>query len=96
MLTHPPSVQAVEGYGVTIKATFEGKIDTNLGAYWCITTQDKSYHCYSSTDSDDNYSVTVDGCPPTAPSDPHCCNFTVALTIKSLTHNLSMAHLMSS
>ena len=94
MLTPPPSVvQAVEGYSVTVKATFKGKNDINLGAYWCITTQDESYeHCYSSTDHDDNYSVTVDGC---LPSDPYCCNFTVAFTVKSLTHNLSMARLTS-
>ena len=72
MITGPPSViQAVEGYGITVKAACKGKIDTN----WCITTQDKNYHCYSSTDGDDNYSVTVDGC---LPNEPHCCNFTIA------------------
>ena len=93
MLTRPPSVvQAVEGYSASVEATFEGKIDTNLWAYWCITTEDKNYHCYSSSDHDDNYSVTIDGCPP---NDPYCCNFTVTFTITSLTHNLSMAHLTS-
>ena len=80
----------MEGYSASVKATFEGKIDTDLGAYWCITIEDKNYYCYSSGDHDDNYSVTTDNCPP---SEPYCYNFT-AFTI-TLMYNLLMVPLTS-
>ena len=61
--------------------------DNNLGVYWCVYKTQHDYYCYNSTENDDNYTVSIDGCPP---DNPNCCYFTVLLKIQSVTRNLTL------
>ena len=80
----------MQGKSVTIKAVYKGNNhDTNLETFWNITTQDGDHHAVYPTDNNPNYNMTIDGCTPT----DYC--FTVAITIKSLTLDLSGASLRS-
>ena len=93
--THPPQiVETVEGdKNVVIAAQYEGKKDNaNLGVYWCVYFTQHNYYCYNLTEDDGNFVVTTDGCPP---YDSKCCYFTVILTIRSLTLDLSGIFLQS-
>ena len=90
----PQVVETVEGdKSVVISAQYEGvKDDPNLGVYWCVYFTQYNYYCYNSGDDDNQFVVTTEGCPP---YDSKCCYYTVILTIRSLTLNLSGITLQS-
>ena len=85
-------MQAVEGHRVIAKAIYKGNSDdSELVAYWCITTQD-AHQCVSPVDTGSYYKVTIDGCPP---NNFGCCYFTVSFKIESPTLKMTGANLTS-